>query len=111
MDQTKNQDKNHQALASIQQDLKRMSSAFDNRFERLESLLNVVDQRLDSVERQISDVARAVEINIESVRNISNSVDNMDTDLKRFAKVANETALHYSEEIDKLRDRIDVLEP
>jgi archaellum component FlaC len=92
-----------QVLIQIRDEMRTMRSAFEARFDSLDAHLESAGthlssfgERLDVVEGRMSELFRRF--------------SQIDSDLKRFASLVNETILHYAEEMDRVRERLESVE-
>jgi hypothetical protein len=97
------QDVTTQILIQIRDEMRSMRSGFDARFDSVDTLMEAVDARLLGFDGRL----RSIEAHINELFRRFNQID---TDLKRFATLVNEAVLHYAGEMDRVRDRLEVLE-
>jgi predicted nucleic acid-binding Zn-ribbon protein len=111
MSDSKSENNHSDRLQQITEDLERISELMDRRFQGLESGLEGLDRRMDNIDERIAGLLQVSEKSLEGLRALTATVSKIEKDLKQFASIANETALHYSDEIQNLRQRLDALEP
>lgn len=108
--------------------MRSMRSQFETRFDavlvrlnRLESHMESIEAGMDSVEVRSDTMAAHLEslhsrIGVNEMRNealhqmLLERFDTLDVRFKEFAGLVNETILHYAEEMDSVRDRLQTLE-
>ena len=84
-----------------------MHSLFEIRFDVLEKRFERVTERLDNIEERLV----AVDGNIEKRFNrLEKFLQSLTTDVKKFVSLVNDSVLHYAEEMDRVRDRLDIVE-
>lgn len=117
-----------QILIQIRDEMRAMHSSFDARFDALEKRMGALEARMDSLERRMDSLeARmdSLEARMDSLetrfdileartearfKQVFRRLDQLGSDLKKFASVVNETILHYADEMDTVRDRLSVIE-
>lgn len=97
------QDVTTQILIQIREEMRSMRSGFDARFDSVDALMESIDTRMLGFDARL----RSIEAHLSELFRRFNQID---TDLKRFSGVVNEAVLHYAEEMDRVRDRLEVLE-
>jgi uncharacterized protein YdcH (DUF465 family) len=69
--------------------------------------MDKIESRLDVVEDALSSLVKS---NAEHHKQLFHRFDQLDADLKRFAGIVNDTMLHYADEMDTVRARLDAIE-
>lgn len=103
MTDSRDQDVTTQILMQIRDEMRSMRSGFDARFDSVDALVESVEARLLGFDARL----RSIESHISELFRRFNQID---TDLKRFSGLVNEAVLHYAGEMDRVRDRLEVLE-
>jgi chromosome segregation ATPase len=125
------QDITTQILIQIRDETRSMRSDFEKRFDgvevRLENLENrmvsldrglmgldgrmdALETRMDSFEGRMESLEARMAANREQHNQLLERLEQIDSDLKKFVGLVNETILLYAEEMDTVRDRLDKLE-
>jgi len=124
-----------QILIQIRDEMRAMHSSFDARFVALEKRMGSVEARFDALEKRMGSLearmdsleARmdSLEARMDSLgaridtleartearfKEVFRRLEQLGSDLKKFASVVNETILHYADEMDTVRDRLSVIE-
>ena len=73
-----------------------MRASFEERFDRLEHAVERLEARFDALEARMKLMEKRLEP--------------MDSNLKKFTGIANEALVHFGEEFDRVRDRLEVVE-
>jgi len=113
-----------QILIQIRDEMRAMRASFETRFDAiearfdgLESHMQGFEARMDAFEARMEAFdarMEAFEARLDSFED-KNEVHHqelfrrfgiVDSDLKRFAGIANEAILHYADEMDSVRDRV-----
>ena len=96
-----------QILVQIRDEMRSMRSSFEarfdtlqKRFERVEKGLDHVEVRLDSLDAKTGKRFNRLEQNFQSLT----------SDVKKFVSLVNDSVLHYANEMDRVRDRLDAVE-
>ncbi len=115
-------------LIQIRDEMREMRASFEIRFDGIEQRLDKLEDRMDRLERRIEEIevrmdrleARmdrlegrfdALEAqNSKQHGELLAFINEVHSDLKKFASIANETILHYAEEMDKVRGRLNAVE-
>ena len=117
-----------QILIQIRDEMRAMHSSFDARFDALEKRMGSLEARMESLESRMDSLeARmdslesrmgALEVRFDTLeawtearfKAVFRRLDQLGSDLKKFASVVNEAILHYADEMDTVRDRLSVIE-
>ena len=103
MSDTSSQDLTTQILVQIRDEMRTMRSGSEARFDALDAVLESVEARMEGLDIRM----RAIESHMSDLFRRFNQID---TDLKKFAGLANETILHYAGEMDSVRGRLEEVE-
>jgi len=80
----------------------------------VERTLVVVAERVETIERRVDGLAEwglSIEQRIDDLQDqMLHRFDLLETDLKRFTGIVNEALVHFGEEFDRVRDRLDLVE-
>lgn len=90
-------------LLPVEQSLLRLEAKID----ALQIQVDFMQGRLDNIEVKLDS---SDERNESHHRELFQRFNLVDSDLKRFASVANDTILHYAGEVDSVRERVLVIE-
>ena len=115
-------------LIQIRDEMREMRASFEARFDGIERRLDKLDDRMAKLEDRMDRLeARMDRLEARMDRlearfdalEAHNSkqhgellafINEVHSDLKKFASIANETILHYADEMDKVRGRLNVIE-
>lgn len=94
--------------------VKRSLDSFEARMESMEDHIHSMETHIDSMESRIA----TLEIGLTALgstneahhQKLFSRLDRIEVDLKKFVALVNDTILHYADEMDSVRDRLDILE-
>jgi SMC interacting uncharacterized protein involved in chromosome segregation len=101
--------------------VEKRAESLERQMAELREEIGQVHERIDGLGTQVDFLAgkvEALEVRIEDQekrnekqhQELFSRFSTMDSDLKTFASLVNETVLHYAEEMDTVRDRLDNIE-
>ena len=94
---------------------------FEKRLDSLESHMGSLERHMDSVVSHIDSLESrmaSLKLGLDArepkneahLQRIHGGLERIDGDLKKFAALVNDTVLHYADEMDSVRERLDSLE-
>ncbi len=103
------------------EDFKKRFDSLEARMDSLEGRLDSLEARMDSLEDRMDSLeSRMISLKVALVaieskheahhHQFLRRLDQIDGDLKRFVGLVNDTILHYADEMDSVRQRLDILE-
>ncbi|MFH1112311.1 MAG: hypothetical protein V1792_00180 [Pseudomonadota bacterium] len=95
------------SLEARMESLETRMESLETRLETIETRLETIDARLDSLEARIDSLESR---NEADHKRLFKRFDQIDADLKRFVGIVNDAILHYADEMDSVRERLDILE-
>jgi chromosome segregation ATPase len=109
------------AIEARMDSLEARMDSLEARMDSLEGRMDSIEARMDSLEGRVDSVEacmHSLEARMDSLesRNAADHqrlfrrFDQIDADLKRFVVIVNDAILHYADETDSVRDRLDILE-
>jgi len=115
------QDITTQILIQIRDEMRAMGARLEKRLDSIEARMGAIEVRMGAIEARMDSIeARmdSLEARMDSLESRNEAdhqrlfrrFDQIDADLKRFVGVVNDAILHYAEETDTVRDRLDILE-
>jgi len=103
-------DKLDDRMAKLEDRMDRLEARMDRleaRMDELEARMDRLEARMDRLEARFD----ALEAhNSKQHGELLAFINEVHSDLKKFASIANETILHYADEMDKVRGRLNVIE-
>ncbi len=94
-------------LIQIRDEMREMRASFEARFDGIERRLDKLEARMDRLEGRFDSLEAH---NVKQHAELLEFINEVHSDLKKFASIANETILHYADEMDKVRGRLNVIE-
>ena len=92
-----------QVLIQSRDEMRTMRSAFEASFDS-------IDAHLESAGTHLSSFGERLDVVEGRMSELFRRFSQIDSDLKRFASLVNETILHYAEEMDRVRERLESVE-
>lgn len=97
-------------LGNRMESLEGRMASFEGRMESLEGRMDALETRMDSLEGRMDSLEARMAANEAQHKQLFGCFEQLDSDIRKFVGIANETILHYADEMDSVRDRLDKLE-